>query len=132
MGLKVNWIGAAQMGNQSLVDKLGTTADGVIFPSWEMNLDSIKTNNAEFYSLFQKYSNNADLDPFAANAVDALSILNSIIKNKALTGEEIKNELYKMKNFNGITGVLSFDKNGDVQKKISIKTIRNGKIENLK
>ena len=104
MGMNVNWIGAAQMGNKSLVDKLGTTADGVIFPSWEMNLEAIKTNNAEFYSLFQKYSNNADLDPFAANAVDALSILNVIIKDKPMSGEEIKNELKQITphNYTGI------------------------------
>jgi len=132
LNLNVKWLGTAQLGTQSLIDQIGSSVEGTIFPSWELNLDAIKTNNTEFYTLFQKYSDNAELDPFAANAVDALSILNSIIKDKPMTGEEIKNELYKVKDFKGITGVLSFDKNGDVLRTISVKTIHNGKIEDFR
>jgi len=131
LNLNVSWLGAAQMGSQSLIDKIGNAADGTIFPYWEFSLESVKMNNSEFYSLFEKYSSGAELDAFAANAVDALSILNSVIKDKPMSGQEIKNELYKVKDFNGITGQLSFDKNGDVMKKITVKTIKNGKIVNL-
>jgi branched-chain amino acid transport system substrate-binding protein len=130
-GLDVQWIGAAQIGNQSIVEKLGTTADGIVFPSWEMNLDEIRSGNQQFYSLFLKGSGNTPLDPFAANAVDALNLLDSIIGPKPLAGEEIKNSLYKISGFRGLTGKLSFDTNGDVQRKLAVRTIRNGKVVSL-
>ena len=48
------------------------------------------------------------------------------------TSEDIKNALYKIKGYNGITGKTSFDENGDVIKPVGFKRVHNGKYEWLK
>jgi|TARA_B100000315_G_scaffold244387_1_gene268893 branched-chain amino acid transport system substrate-binding protein len=40
--------------------------------------------------------------------------------------EDIKQFLLSVKNYAGAGGTLSFDKNGDVQKPVLIKTVKNG------
>lgn len=73
-------------------------------------------------------------DASAAHGFDAASILiAALIKNK-FDLENLKNTLYGIQNFPGVTGSTSFDKNGDVIKDLMIKKIlRDGsKIEILK
>ncbi len=132
MNLNVKWLGTAQVDSQSLVDKIGSSVEGVIFPSLDINIAVIKENNPDFYNEFLRLSGGLELDTFAANAVDALKVLDSVIGSDIdITSEKIKNELYKVSNFNGITGTFSFDANGDVNKTITVKTVKNGKIIKL-
>ncbi len=129
LDLQVKWLGTAQMGTQTLIKQIGSSADGTIFPFWELNVDQIKKTNSQFYSEFAKLSGGMELDAFAANSVDALLILNDIIKdNSKISGEEIKQKLYNIKNFNGITGSISFDANGDVDKMTVVKIVQSGTI----
>ncbi|NJK85502.1 MAG: hypothetical protein HC906_05600 [Bacteroidales bacterium] len=40
---------------------------------------------------------------------------------------DTKDAIYRIENFNGLLGKLSFDKNGDVVLPIQIKTVKNNK-----
>lgn len=129
LNLKNKWIGTNQLNDQSLIDKIGNNADGTIFPAWKFDLNHIKTSYKEFYSKYLVYSDSLVLDIFAANAADALMVLNYAIgNNNNITGTEIKNKLYTVQKFNGLTGELSFDKNGDVIKELDVDIIKNGRI----
>ena len=48
------------------------------------------------------------------------------IKNNGIKPENIKQGLYSIKNFPGVTGKTSFDKNGDVIKELRILKVSNG------
>lgn len=64
---------------------------------------------------------------FGANAYDAIYILKSVIKDYGYKGEEIKEGLYKLKNFRGAGGDIEFDEKGDLRfTKVAVKKIVNG------
>jgi branched-chain amino acid transport system substrate-binding protein len=128
INLKCSWLGNNQMNDQTMIDKFGSTADGTIFPGHQYDLESVKEDNPEFYKIYLEKSGGVDLDVFAAYGVDALLAVNQVMLNGAKTGEEIKNALYKLENFKGITGVFSFDKNGDPIRTLGLYKIINGKI----
>ena len=63
-------------------------------------------------------------------AYDAAQIGAQLLKKVGNSGEAIKNELYKVKDFNGASGTISFDSNGDrIKSDFAIKEVRNGKFE---
>ena len=39
----------------------------------------------------------------------------------------LRDELYKVENYSGLSGIISFDENGDVIKPTAIRTVKNGK-----
>ena len=131
LGLTCQWLGNNQMNDPDMVRKFEKSADGTIFPGHQYDLDKIKSTLADFYARYLKYSGGVDLDVFAAYGVDALIAVNQTLLNGAKTGEEIKNELYKMKEIQGLTGVFSFDENGDPIKTINLYKIENGEIVKL-
>ncbi len=127
-GLKVNWMGNNQLNDQTMVDKIGTNADGTVFPGHQYELDSIKIKHSYFYKKYLELSKGEELDVFAAYAVDALLVIDYALKEGAKNGTEIKNILYKIKDFDGITGKFSFDSNGDAIRELTLYKIQNGKI----
>ena len=131
MGLSCRWLGNNQMNDPDMVAKFEISANGTVFPGHQYDLDKIKSDHPEFYDKYLTYSEGVDLDVFAAYGVDALIAVNQALLKGAKTGEEIKNELYKMKDIQGFTGVFSFDENGDPVKTVGLYQIENGKIVNL-
>jgi branched-chain amino acid transport system substrate-binding protein len=73
----------------------------------------------------KKYDQEPDI--YAASAFDALNILASAMERGGFNSELIKETLYSIQDFPGVTGLTSFDKNGDVNKPIGIKKVENGK-----
>ena len=131
MGLTCQWIGNNQMNDPDMVSKFEKSANATVFPGHQYDLDEIKTTHADFYARYMKYSDGVDLDVFAAYGVDALIAVHQALLNGAKTGEEIKNELYKMKDIQGFTGVFCFDENGDPVKTVNLYKIENGEIVKL-
>jgi len=65
-------------------------------------------------------------DPEAAFSYDAMKILTLAIERGGITADGIKNVLYQIKGYEGVTGETTFDENGDVIKSIGIKKIEKG------
>ena len=131
LGLTCQWLGNNQMNDPDMVSKFDKSANGTVFPGHQYDLDKIKSSRPDFYEKYMKYSGGVDLDVFAAYGVDALIAVNKAMLNGAKTGEQIKNELYKMKDIQGFTGVFCFDENGDPVKTIELYKIENGEIVKL-
>jgi branched-chain amino acid transport system substrate-binding protein len=125
-GLNCNWLGNNQLNDQTMIDKMGTTADGTIFPGQIYDVKNVEKGFPEFYKKYLEYSKGVELDVFAAYAADAMMVINDALMKGANSGEEIKNALYKMKDFEGVTGKFSFDNNGDAIRKLALYTIKNG------
>jgi branched-chain amino acid transport system substrate-binding protein len=100
-------------------------AEGVIYntPGFAENFQKTKDYKKNYQNRYGKESG-----IMAASTYDAVYIVAKAIEEaKTYTGEEIKNSLKTIKNFQGITGLTNFDENGDVIKASTFKTVKNGK-----
>jgi branched-chain amino acid transport system substrate-binding protein len=110
--------------DQKFIDAVGDLSDGLIFSGSEFSRET----NPNFWDLYtERFGKNPNV--FTAQAYDCLIILADIIKSKCKTGDSkcVKDELYKVKNYVGVSGLTTFDKNGDALKPLVIKIIKNGK-----
>ena len=113
--------------SKELLKKLGESAEGVIYSYYgTFNLESQKEEVKQFLDNFRK-KYNKDPSYYAALGHDAVYLLRIAIEKGGYHSDGIKNALYTIKNYPGVTGITSFDENGDVIKPIILKTIKNGK-----
>lgn len=109
------------------IEKLGALAEGIIY-TYYGNFDPASSN--EKIRLFiTQYEMQYKETPtyYAALAYDAACIALEALKRNSYNVESIKDELYRIQKFPGITGETSFDVNGDVSKPVSLKTVQNGR-----
>lgn len=129
LGIKLQWLATTMLNDQSMIDKIGPgPADGAIFAAWEYDPESNNPRIREFVSKYRNYTGGIEPDVFAANTYDALYLIYEAVRKKDSSSISIKEGLYEIKDFNGVTGDTSFDSYGDVLKPISFRTILNGKI----
>ena len=110
--------------DKKFLDGAGNLSEGIIFSGSEFNRET----NPEFWDLYtERFGKNPTI--WAAQSYDSLMILAKIIQEKCKGGSSVcvKDELYKIKNYPGVSGLTTFDENGDAQKPVVIKEIRDGK-----
>ena len=114
--------------NPKTIEIAGNAANYVYYsyPAFQVNSDNATIKNfvADYKSKFSK-----EPDVLVAYGYDLMNITLSVLENNFESSDKIKNALYRIKNFSGITGQTSFDKNGDVTKSAGIKVIKQGKFE---
>lgn len=99
-----------------------TWGEGIIFPApaFSVNFDApIVKNFVESYE--NKYHQRPDA--LAGHGYDAANIMIQAIKMAGYDLNKVKGELYKIKNFPGVTGNTTFDDRGDVSKAVLIKKL---------
>lgn len=92
-------------------------------------IDPRKENVALFIENYKKkYGKSPEYVELLAstNAYDAMKIILMIINECGENSDCIKDELYKIKDYDGVGGLTSFNEKGDVIKPIIIKTVSNG------
>jgi branched-chain amino acid transport system substrate-binding protein len=72
----------------------------------------------------EKYGKHSEV--FAACAYDAVMIAAKAIENVGDNSDSIREYLCQLRDFPGVTGNISFDRNGDVIKEIAIKKVIDG------
>ncbi|MHB8061297.1 MAG: ABC transporter substrate-binding protein, partial [Ruminiclostridium sp.] len=82
----------------------------------------------EFLKIY-KTAYNKEPDTYAAYAFDATSVIIEAIKQKGADRESIRNYLSTLQNFKGVTGTISFDKNGDVMTEPQKLIVKDGKFQ---
>jgi len=86
----------------------------------------------EFDNKFKKEYGRAS-HIFGANAYDAVYLLKTAIETHGRKGEQIKEGLYDIENFNGAAGITEFDNKGDLKfTKVAIKKISEGEFKFIK
>ncbi len=108
------------------IEIAGEAAEGVIYTTPEFDP---KSENGIVRRFVQKYTSKYNKEPenFAAHAYDALKILSVAIDKGGYSSEGIKEALYNIKNYPGVSGTTTFDKNGDVEKPATMKILKNGR-----
>ena len=74
-----------------------------------------------------KYQNrfNEQPDIYAAAGYDLIYVLSDVINSvDNITSENVKNALYEINNYNGLTGSISFDEFGEVSKTYNVYRVR--------
>ena len=110
--------------SKEFIEPLGDLAEGVIFIEPKFN----KEDNLAFWTKYEeRYGESPTV--FSVQAYDSFMIVAKIMHDKC--GNDsicLKKELYKVKDYQGAGGKITFDENGDVEKEVIIKTIKNGKV----
>lgn len=103
----------------------GNTSEGIVYI---LPAEAEGNEVSEFKRLYRaKY----DIEPelFAAEAYDIIKLIaNAISFQEAdfISTGKLKDYLYNVKNYQGASGIITFDQNGDVLKPMAIKRIING------
>ena len=124
--IKTFTVGLAE--SPKVIEIAGEAANNVFYsyPSYQVNSDDKEIK--DFVSNF-KLKYNSDPDVLAAYGYDLMNITLTVLKDNYESSEKIRDALYGLKNFYGVTGQTSFDINGDVTKTAGIKVIKLGKFE---
>ncbi|MCK4655014.1 MAG: penicillin-binding protein activator [Candidatus Cloacimonetes bacterium] len=126
LGLKSQILATIMLEDPEIIQKVGDSAEGAIYTYRAYDPNSEQKEIKEFVENFKvKYG--IEPDNWAAQCYDALNIIALAIKDSGYNSDSIKKALYGIKNFPGVSGLTTFDENGDVIKPIKLKTVKNGK-----
>lgn len=124
LGLNIQWFSGYIAEGPEVIDIAGDAAEGLIYTHFfDPQSLSVEDYQNKFKRAYGKIS-----EFYAALAYDNVKILAKVMETCSNAEDPIcvKNGLYKIKNFSGVTGKITFDQNGDTQKTIILKTIKNG------
>jgi len=128
LGLQVQLLGGDNFGTPDAIEAAKGSFEGAIFsyPAFDEKTSVVQ----EFKQNFEDFhGREAELLLVAAHGYDAMNIL-----ARAMDGIEyartdlVKDKIYKIQNYPGVSGITSFDSNGDVVKKYSVNKIVDGEI----
>lgn len=128
MGLKVQLMGGGGLTNSKYVELGGTTTNGTIMCQ-TYHLSSQEPHIANFTKKFkEKYGRNPD--PNAAQSYDAIMIVAAALEKVGVDDKsKIRDAIASTLNFNGVTGIISFDDTGDAPREMKVIQIRNEEYE---
>lgn len=120
-----NWFSANAIEGPEFVEIAGKAAEGLVYSvARYIPSDTVSANFNTKYK--KKYGYDSEM--FAANAYDAIYLVALAIAKTDGSGEQIKNYLYNsVKDYPGVAGITSFDKNGDVLKPVMFKAVKDGR-----
>jgi branched-chain amino acid transport system substrate-binding protein len=129
--LATQFMSTANIESPEVLKLAGAAAEGVIYATVYFDPSSSAPSVVEFQARYRAVTKkDGDAGLGVAAAYDGMAVLLEAIKAaKAPTGDALKDALYGLKGFSGVTGEVRFDANGDVSKPFALKTIRNGRFE---
>jgi branched-chain amino acid transport system substrate-binding protein len=110
-----------------VIKRAGDTADGVIFTTPKLTPEIGGDTVKQFFEKFRK-KYGEDPQNFAPNAYDAVMLVAKSMEKYGTNSEGIKKGLYEVKGYQGASGEITVDENGDVVQPMLIMTIQNGKV----
>lgn len=128
MGIDVPFVGGNGFNSPEVIKIAGDAANGLIVATpWYGDKDDKKVQ--DFVKKYEeKYSKKPD--QFAAQAYDALYIMAEALKNAGEADRDsLRDALAETKDFQGILGSFSFDKEGDVVMDPTVLVIEDGKFK---
>jgi len=133
IGFKPQFLSTADFENPEVLKIAEEAAEGVIYGSIIFNIQSSDPIVKSFRDRYQKLFNTTE-EPGIVTALsyDAFKVIYYAIKKASFpSSDNIKKILYRIKNFAGVTGNITFDEHGDVTRSWGLKIVRNGKFEVL-
>ncbi len=128
MGITVPFIGGNGFNSQQVIEIAGDASEGLLVATpWFGEKDDQKIQ--DFVNKYEaEYGKKPD--QFAAQAYDALFIMAEGLKNAGEADRDaLRDALSQVKDFEGILGNFSFDKDGDVVMEPIVLIIKDGKFQ---
>lgn len=131
LNIDIKILGTSSFHDEKLIDYLGETMNGVIFSFPEFDIES-ENNVIKEFSI--KYTTRYNMKPdiWAALTYDCFKVVEKALINGAKSPKEIQKELLMIRDFPGVSGIFSFDEDGNVVKSFSILTVKNGQFVKYK
>ncbi len=126
LGIKTRWLSTIGIESDKVIEIAKGAAEGVMYtaPRYRLEDPYVIPFEKQYFNKYNEHSN-----MYAANSYDALKIIAEIIDKVGYDSKKIKDALYQIRNYPGVSGSTTFDENGDVRKPVMIKKIHNGKFE---
>ncbi len=123
LGMKTQFLGGDSWDDPKIVQGAGNASEGIIY------LRPSTLASDDFKAAMLAKTGNSSLTAGAPQAYDAISILAEVMKSAGSDGTKIKDALYQVQNYQGISGSISFDQNGDlVDANYDTKTVKGGQV----
>jgi branched-chain amino acid transport system substrate-binding protein len=124
LGIKCPFFSVYESEDTSVLDSAGVAANGLYYL-----VTSSITSSEKFHAYRDRYFAKYHLEPgtFGANAYDAATLMTQALKKCNRDRECTKNELYQIKDFEGVSGSFSIAADGAARKKFVLRTIEDGK-----
>lgn len=131
INIKIQLLGNDVTSNKLIIDKIPESFEGFILAIPNFNENNLKTK--EF---IERYKNKYNVDSipqdiWTAESYDGVIIVGDMLKKCGETNPDcMKDFLYGLKNYQGVSGTFSIDSNGDGIRDYNLKIIKNGTIIN--
>jgi len=128
MGIATRFLGATAVESPDLLLLAGSAAEGLVYPTIvDFDPSNPTPHQKVFIDEFTKMYGKSP-DWASSHAHDAMLVIIEALKSGARTGDEIRAYIDKRRIFEGLTGKIHFNDNGDViDKPIVMKEVRDGK-----
>lgn len=131
LGIKAQFFGIRSLQSKDLISIAGEAAEGVIY-TYPFNPQSSSPRVRTFVERYKAKYNEIPTS-YVAEGYDALKLIVKAFKDCGKVDTEcMKEDLLRTKNYPGILGNLTFDRNGDVYFPYFIKTVKNGEFVEYK
>jgi len=125
LGLRAPIVATSSFEDPQVISAAPRIAEGVVFTSPMAPSASDSAVSRFRHSYQDKYKRAPGL--VADYGYDALRVLAAAAGlSKGMDGEHIRSGLAQIKNFDGASGLINFDANGDVIRQAGLKVVRNG------
>ncbi len=125
LGLTQQFFSTVNFYDTQSIESGGSAVDGVIFSSPVFDPNSIDPTIRNFVDSFKIRFNHIP-DVWSAHGFDALNLLVFAMRENGISRSDIKDGLYSISAFPGVSGTTSFDENGDVLKEARFLTVKEG------
>jgi len=122
------FVGTTTTQDKIVIEIGGESVEGLYYSYPDFDANSVTSTKAKNFVKNYELMYGEKPEIAAANNYDAMYIIAKAIENcgNAEDTDCIRDELYATQNYEGVTGIQSFDENGDVEKEVIIKQIQDG------
>ena len=122
LGIEAKILGADAWDDPKIPEQAAEAAEGLMYTM------PFSPMTDEFKAAMEAKTGGKDLTICTPQAYDSVNIIAEIMKRVGTDSTKIKDELYKVKGYEGVSGIITLDKNGDLATaSYIIKTIKDGK-----
>jgi branched-chain amino acid transport system substrate-binding protein len=115
--------------NQTFIDLGGDSVEGYMFTDFFDYSAPPTQKSKDFIAAYEKKTGKKELNSFTALGADTYNVMINAMNNCANPSDSvcINNEIKKTAGFEGVSGVINIDKNGNATRSAVIKVVTGGK-----
>jgi len=125
LGIKAKILGGDAWDDPKILEEAGKAAEGIMY-----TIPAMSGINEEFKQEMKEKTGSEEITVSTPNSYDAVMIIAEIMRKVGTNTEKIKDALYQVKDYEGVSGKITIDENGDLaDAEYEIKIVRNGRAE---